>query len=273
MKPGQGKWNVGFDRMGNSPPRIPGLGEILDSQYFSRLVAWDPVRQEARWQAPPGHAGLGGALSTSGGLVFAGARDDQLVAYDAFTGAELWSGYTGNLAAAPVSYALDGVQYIAIAQGFGGGAASEAGPVAHHRQVQNMSRVMVFKLGGKAELPPPRVDTRKMPPPAPATADAAVLARGEVVYHRHCSYCHGDGLLTGGLTPDLRWSSAQVHDTWQDIVRGGVLSNLGMVSFSDYVSADDAEAIRQYVLAEANRLYREKHPDQERHPVPKAAHD
>jgi mono/diheme cytochrome c family protein len=88
-----------------------------------------------------------------------------------------------------------------------------------------------------------------------------------VVYLRHCGYCHGDGLRTGGVTPDLRWSTPEVHGMWQDIVRGGVLSKLGMVSFSDYVSADDAEAIRQYVLSEANRLYREQHP------APESAHE
>jgi len=260
MKPGQGKWNVGFDRMGSVPPKIPNLGEILDTQFFGQLVAWDPLRQEARWKAPAGRAALGGALSTAGGLVFAGARDDQLLAYDAFTGEELWATTTGNIAAAPITFALDGVQYIAIAQGFGGGFATEGGPVAHDWGAKNMSRVMVYKLGGKADPPPPRTDTLVMPQPAPVTAAAEVVARGEVVYHRHCGYCHGDGLRTGGVTPDLRWSSARVHDTWQDIVLGGVLQSRGMVSFSDYVSPEDAEAIRQYVLAEANRRYRELHP-------------
>ena len=260
MKPGMGKWNVGFDRMGGSPPKIPGLGAIIDTQFKGQLLAWDPVRQEARWQAPEGRAGLGGALSTAGGLVFAGAKDDQLLAYNAATGEQVWSGYTGNLAAAPISYALDGVQYIAIAQGFGGGFAAEGGPVAHDWGIRNMSRVIAFKLGGKAELAPPRVDTREMPQPAPVTADAAVLARGEVVYQRHCGYCHGDGFRTGGVTPDLRWSTAQVHDMWQEIVIGGALEARGMVSFRDYVSTDDAEAIRQYALSEANRLYREQHP-------------
>jgi len=263
MKPGQGKWKVGFDRMGGSPPKIPNLGAIIDTQFFSQLIAWDPVKQEARWKAPAGRAGSGGALATAGGLVFSGAKDNQLIAYDADTGEELWSTYTGNIAAAPVTYALDGVQYIAIAQGFGGGFAAEGGPVAHDWHMQNMSRVMVYRLDGKAEPPPPRTDTRVMPQPAPVTAEAAVLQRGEVVYHRHCSYCHGDGLRTGGVTPDLRWSTPQVHKMWQDIVLGGVLQSRGMVSFSDYVSADDAEAIRQYVLAEANRLYQEKTPQAE----------
>ena len=122
-----------------------------------------------------------------------------------------------------------------------------------------MSRVMVFKLGGDAEPPAPPQDTRQMPKPAAVTADAATLEHGEVVYHRHCGYCHGDGLRTGGVTPDLRWASSQTHEIWQDIVLGGVLKARGMVSFSEYVSEDDAEAIRQYVLSEANRLYSEQH--------------
>jgi hypothetical protein len=67
-------------------------------------------------------------------------------------------------------------------------------------------------------------------------------------------------LRTGGVTPDLRWSSSNVHDIWQDIVRGGVLQAVGMVSFEKYVSEQDAEAIRQYVLAEANRRYAELNP-------------
>ena len=260
-KPGQGYWNVGFDRMAGSPPKIPNLGEILDTQFLGQLVAWDPVKQEARWKGPIERPVLGGVLSTAGGLVFSVARADQLAALDAFTGEELWSSYTGNAAAAPISYAIDGEQYIAIAQGFGGGYAAEGGPVAHDWKIRNMSRVMAFKLGGKAELPPARVDNREMPRPAPATADAATLERGEIVYHRHCGVCHGDGLRTGGVTPDLRWSSGQTHEMWQDIVLGGVLRERGMVSFSAYLSPDDAEAIRQYVLAEANRLYLETHPE------------
>jgi quinohemoprotein ethanol dehydrogenase len=261
-KPGQGYWNVGFDRMGGSPPKIPeqDLGAVIDSQFQGQLVAWDPVKQEARWKGPVVRPVLGGVLSTAGGLLFTSAGAEELKAFDAATGEELWSGYTGNAAAAPISYSLDGEQYIAIAQGFGGGYAAEGGPVAHAWKVKNMSRVMVFKLGGTAEPPAARQDNREMPKPAAVTADAAVLERGEVVYHRHCGYCHGDGLRTGGVTPDLRWASGQTHEIWEDIVRGGVLQARGMVSFSEYVSEDDAEAIRQYVLSEANRLYSQQQP-------------
>jgi mono/diheme cytochrome c family protein len=81
------------------------------------------------------------------------------------------------------------------------------------------------------------------------------VQEGLVLFQRHCSFCHGDGLRTSGLTPDLRWSGAAIHEIWQDIVRGGILESRGMVSFGQYVSAEDAESIRQYVLSEANRVY------------------
>jgi PQQ-dependent dehydrogenase (methanol/ethanol family) len=261
--PKQGYWNVGFDRMGNAPPKVPeaALAAAIDRDVRGQLIAWDPVRAEIRWAQPLGRPNAGGALSTAGGLVFHGGMGTRVVATDAVTGEDLWSrdAQTGAWAP-PITYALDGEQYVAFAVGFGGGFAAEAGPVAHSWGIRNKSRVLVYKLGGTHELPPLPEDTREMPKPASVTADAAVVARGQVVYQRHCAYCHGDGLRTGWVNPDLRWSSQAVHDIWQDIVRGGVLQGLGMVSFADYVSEEDAEAIRQYVLAEANRLYAERSP-------------
>jgi mono/diheme cytochrome c family protein len=188
----------------------------------------------------------------------------QLVATDAETGEDLWSRDTQTGPwAPPITYALDGEQYIAVAAGFGGGLGAEGGAVAHHWKIPNLSRVLVYKLGGTHKLPPVPEDNRVMPKPVPVTAEASVIERGQVVYQRHCSYCHGDGMRTGGLTPDLRWSNAGIHEIWQDIVRGGILKARGMVSFSEFVSEEDAEAIRQHVLAEANRLFEQRKPQPE----------
>jgi mono/diheme cytochrome c family protein len=121
--------------------------------------------------------------------------------------------------------------------------------------MRNKSRVLVFTLGGKQQLPPLPPDERVMPKPQAVTASAETIAQGKTMYQRYCSYCHGDGMRTGALNPDLRWSSAEVHAKWQDIVIGGLLQPLGMVSFRQFLTAEDAEAIRQHVLAEANRAY------------------
>jgi PQQ-dependent dehydrogenase (methanol/ethanol family) len=259
--PGQGYWNVGFDRMGNASPPIPEaeLAAAIEKDFTGRLIAFDPVKGEIRWAQPHGRPNTGGTLSTAGGLVFHGGLGTRVVATDARTGEDLWSADTQTGAwAPPVTYALDGEQYVAFAVGFGGGLAAEGGPVAHAWKIRNVSRVLVYKLGGTHQLPPLPPDTRQMPKPAPVTASESVVQRGQVVYQRHCAYCHGDGLRTGGVTPDLRWSAEGIHEQWDAIVLEGLLEARGMVSFRQYISPADAEAIRQYVLAEANRLYQDR---------------
>ena len=261
-KPGGGRWNVGFDRIANVPPPVPNFDEILEGVVSGQLIAWDPVKGEPRWASEPGRPDGGGVLSTAGGIIFQGGKGGRLVSYNAADGDELWSADVQTaVMAPPITYAINGQQYIAIAAGFGGGFAAEGGTVAHAWKVRNRSRVLVYKLGGKHQLPAVVPDTRVMPEPEPVTASSEVVQRGTVVYHRQCEYCHGAGLRTGGVNPDLRWSPAATHDIWQDIVLGGILEARGMVSFSEYVSEEDAEAIRQYVLAEANRLYQREHAE------------
>ena len=257
--PGQGYWNVGFDRMGNASPKIPEpiLAAEIDKHTSGSLIGWDPRKGEARWIQPNDRPSVGGTLSTGAGLVFYG-KNSRLVAANVENGEIVWEYETySGIAAAPVSYVLDGEQYIAVAAGFMGGLFAEAGPVLHGWKLPNIPRLLVFKLGASQQLPVPEKVSREMPEPPPVTASAEVIGHGEVIFQRHCSYCHGDGLRTGGATPDLRRSSAQIHSIWQQIVREGVLAPAGMVGFADYLSEDDAEAIRQYVLAEANRLYQD----------------
>ncbi len=259
--PKAGYWNVGFDRSGNVLPDIPNatLDKVLDETYTGHLVAWDPVQGKAVWTGETDRPLGGGVLSTAGDLVFQGNGRAELRAMDATNGEVLWSFDTQTLAMAPpISYALDGEQYIAVAVGFGGGAAAEAGALVHHWQIPNLSRVLVFKLGGDAQLPPVPDRQRTLPEPAPVTASAEVIDHGRTIYQRHCSYCHADGMRTGGLTPDLRYANEQVHENWDEIVLRGRRSALGMVGFEQYLDEDDAEAIRQYTLYEANRLYKDQ---------------
>jgi len=254
--PDMGMFNGGFDSLAAAPPPLPDLDEYIASVSSGRLLGWDPVRQEARWVYPQGRPSNNGTLSTAGMLVFQGDPFGKVRAFDAESGKPLWSFDAQTQAmAGPVSYALDGQQYIAFAVGVGGGVSHEAGALSHAWKQRNVSRVLAFRLGGTAQLPPLPPDERVMPKPQPVTAGQEVVAHGQVMYQRYCSYCHGDALRTGALNPDLRWSSADVHAVWQDIVIGGMLQPAGMVSFKKYLTPEDAEAIRQYVLSEANRLY------------------
>ena len=256
-KPAQGYWNQGFDRTNYVLPQLPNIDEIVDSGVSGQLLAWDPVAGEARWKGNLGRVSGGGVLSTAGNLVFQG-HHDQFRALNATNGDLLWSDEVHTVAMAPpITYSLDGQQYVAIAVGFGGGLAAEAGAVSHGWDTDaNMSRVLVYKLGGTAEEPANEVVRQPLPEPPPVTGTQEQIALGQQIFQRHCSVCHGDGLRTGGLTPDLKRTSAGTHEVWQKIVREGLLQYGGMPGFSQFVTEQEAEAVRQYVLDVANTAYK-----------------
>ena len=116
------KYNKGGRNLGviAGPGALPrASGEEAPATAF--LLAWDPVAQKERWRVAFSGGGSGsGALATAGNLVFEANPQGELAAYDAATGTKLWSGPAGSGAATPVTYALDGRQYVAIAGGRGG---------------------------------------------------------------------------------------------------------------------------------------------------------
>ena len=130
---------------------------------------------------------------------------------------------------------------------FGGVVADKSGPT------RNISRILVFKLGatGKLPAPPPMAD-RVLDPP-PFTGTQAQLVRGGALYARYCTYCHGDAAISGGMVPDLRHSGAiNSAEAIKAIAIDGALKHKGMVSFKEVITADDAEAIRHYLIKRAN---------------------
>jgi PQQ-dependent dehydrogenase (methanol/ethanol family) len=208
------------------------------------LLAWDPVQRKEAWRAPLGGGRSGGALSTAGGLVFAGASDNRFVAYRADSGTKLWSSdtQTGTMAG-PVSYEVQGEQYVAVVAGF-----RQTG----NYYAPNYSRLLVFKLGATNKLPEPIPFPDPILNPPAAFATAEVRAHGEEVYGRFCGTCHGSDGLSRGMFPDLRYSPALNTDTaFKQVVIDGVRSQNGMVSFAKALSAEDVEAVRAYLVERA----------------------
>jgi mono/diheme cytochrome c family protein len=219
------------------------------------LIAWNPITQQEVWRLERAGPANGGALSTAGGLVFQGTGSGEFTAIDAKTGQQLWSTPTQTgVLAAPVSYEVDGKQYVAILVGSGGswgmigGAANIKG-----NDLPNISRLLVFALGGSAQLPvAPAKPARTLSPP-PATAPANVVTAGAISYAVHCGNCHGAGGTSLGILPDLRYSNAlQSADAWKGIVLEGGLQENGMASFSTVLNDESAESIRAFVIAQAN---------------------
>ncbi len=242
---------TGVPNLGLEMPVVPetiDAVEELATVYRGNLVAWDPLKQEARWTQPYEHAHNGGTLTTAGNLVFQGTADGRVVAYAADSGDLLWQQQvsTGVLAG-PVTYEVDGEQYVAFNAGWGGSFVVTFGALAQRTRVLPDSRLYVFKLGGKATPPPVRRRTEQLPNPPPVTADAAAVAEGGELYANHCGGCHGLSAMSAGFIPDLRYLSPESREEFLPIVYGA-RSNKGMPPFGGILEPAQIEKIRQYIL-------------------------
>jgi alcohol dehydrogenase (cytochrome c)/quinohemoprotein ethanol dehydrogenase len=194
-------------------------------------------------------------LSAAGNLVFEGTGYGRFEAFRATSGAKLWSTPTDSgVTAAPIAYTVNGEEYIAVLAGWGGVLPLAAGEIAlQSPPIPNTPRMLVFKLGGKAILPPaPAAEPRALTPPQ-ETASAATVKKGEALYQRYCGACHGDVAVSGGELPDLRYSKMLAREQFLKIVIDGERSPYGMISFAKELKRADAEAIRSYVIFRANQ--------------------
>ncbi len=213
----------------------------------TRLTAWDPLEQAVSWEVRFSGGVPAGILSTAGGLVFQGTTDGELVAYAAASGERLWAQTVNvGIMAPPISYSVNGEQYVAVVAGIGG---AQGG---HGTTLQNKNRghVLAFKLDGAAE--PPELEARQTTVNVDdSLLDPSTIDRGRDLYAIHCVRCHGVGARSSGLIPDLRHSTAEVHEIWSQIVLDGVFSARGMASFADSLDEGDVQAIHSYVISEA----------------------
>ncbi|HEX5107448.1 MAG TPA: PQQ-dependent dehydrogenase, methanol/ethanol family [Vicinamibacterales bacterium] len=104
-------------------PSPPAIGPVPVDGPPGRgaLVAWDPIRQRMRWRMPGGGSIGGGTLSTAGNLVFQSLSNGRLVAYSADSGEKLLELDTGLRSGMgpPITYRLDGRQFVAVLGGVG----------------------------------------------------------------------------------------------------------------------------------------------------------
>ncbi|WP_108789031.1 PQQ-dependent dehydrogenase, methanol/ethanol family [Erythrobacter sp. Alg231-14] len=249
-------FNVGFDLgAGDLPPDL-GIRREVAGTLRGMLVAWDPIAQEPRWTVEHPGPWNGGLLATGGGLVFQGTAGSEFNAYDASNGEKLWSfaAQTG-VVAPPITYTVNGEQYVAVLAGWGGAYAItvDGSLLAEKAPVRNVSRLLVFKLGATGELPAEReLASLPLDPPA-SRASADTIALGGDKYARYCAVCHAPAAVGSTVLPDLRRSGTLGNkDAWAAVVHDGILKDNGMVGFSESMSRDEIEAIRAYVIHRAN---------------------
>ena len=225
-------------------PGVEFGGEDVPPDIGSaRLLAWDPIRQRQAWSQDLPPVWNAGTMTTKGNLVFQGRADGRFVAYDATSGEPLWSVEIGaGISAAPITYAVDGKQYISLLVGWGGGGTILGTLAAQHgwKYKAHPRRLITFALDGKLPMPPspPPAFAEPLDPPG-FEIDAALAEQGRDLYARACLYCHGSGMVAGGPAPDLRESTiALTRDAFKAVVIDGAKLDNGMPRFEELSDAD-----------------------------------
>jgi quinohemoprotein ethanol dehydrogenase len=254
-----GVWNTGLDFGGIAKLTVAAIasGQPLPPAE-GYLLAWDPIGQKEVWRAKHPTFWNGGVLTTAGNLVFQGSGDGLFTAWKADSGEQVWQidAKTGIIAP-PVTYMVDGEQYVAVSAGWGGAVIAfipEAASAIH--KYGNAGKIYAFKLGGKKTIDVPEIPRTPMEKPPEETAAAAVIAKGEGTFHRFCAVCHGFLAMSAGEAPDLRRSAPEVFARYNEIVLEGERNHNGMASFRDQIGEEDVKAINAYVLRLAHTAYR-----------------
>jgi quinohemoprotein ethanol dehydrogenase len=242
----EGVMNLGVASPGGPLPRTSG-----------HLLAWDPVAQEERWRVPHPDMWNGGTLTTAGNLVFQGRGDGSFAAYDARDGTRLWAFSSGlGIIAPPITYELDGIQYVTVAAGWSGPGRRAGSPPGEAANYEQRGRLMSFALD-RDEARPPLSPRRPLPSLADLELaglglpeDPASVDRGSTLFQSNCALCHGGNADAQGSMPSLIRMARASHRAFQQIVGQGSLERLGMPNFGDRLTAEEITLIHAWLVSQ-----------------------
>ncbi len=221
------------------------------------LQAWDPIRQKEVWKVPLPNNWNPGTLTTAGNLVFQGSADGEFSAYQAETGEKLWSVDVGSgISAPPITYVVDGRQYLSLLVGWGGAGLISGTLAAQHGWSfrKHPRRLLTFALDATTPMP-------SSPPPffpqpidrAEFAVDEALAQYGLSIYSQACFLCHGSGLVSGGYAPDLRASPLVLsREAFTDVVKHGAKRSGGMPRFAEFGDRE-IDGLMHYVRQQARK--------------------
>ena len=241
------------------PPAVRELLTELQASGAARqraaLKAFDPQTGETLWeQEGVGFWDRAGVLATAGGLVFQGTDTGYLKAFNAQTGEEVLNLHIGtSIIAAPMTYAIDGEQYIAVMAGWGGGGWFAPHDTSAVVQYGNAGRIVAFRLGG-GDVPIPELISQADPIPEPPEqfGTPAQVQQGQQLFGR-CALCHANSDI--GMTPDLRRMSDDTHAQFNAIVLYGARRFQGMPQWDDVLNEEQSDAIHAYLIDLAWQAY------------------
>ena len=249
-------------KMGGNTPGEPhgGMGwnlamyanvEPPKSKPFGRLIAWDPVKQQAAWTHEHVSPWNGGTLTTAGNLVFQGTADGRFVAYNATTGDKLWETATGTgVVAGPVTYMVDGRQYVSIAVGWGG----VYGVMHRATDRKGPGTVYTFAIGS-GQPAPEFVAYQQGSLVQGVKYDPAHVQEGTLLYVSNCVFCHGvPGVDRGGNIKNLGFSSADAIANLDKIVFKGPFMSVGMPDYTGKLTTEQVEKIKAFIQGTADAV-------------------
>lgn len=245
-------WNLGI--------KEPAITEDADQlrevsrAFGGSLIAWDPVTQKQVWKQEYPYMWNSGLLSTAGNLVFQGNSEGQVRAFAADTGKALWSAPSNTgVVAAPISYDIDGEQYITFMAGWGGSYPLNLAANLQTEVTPSRARVLTYKLGGKLELPNEDGKLLDAAQPPPMTGTPEQVAEGAEVYGTHCWQCHGFNAVGNAVVQDLRYLNEIQHKNFAAIVKGASKPR-GMPSFAHVLDDQAIESLHHYLISQSQKL-------------------
>ncbi len=233
---GEGEYRRKLIEQADPPPPTEGY-----------IGAFDPLTGQYVWRHRLKATYNGGVLATVTGLLFQGEGDGRFVARSTQTGEPLWEhDALGYFSSAVVSYQIDDTQYVATM-------------VSGNRALNLGGTLLVYKLDGTARMPVSERITLEVPEQPEVDDDVEQFVLGERLYDAQCASCHGGiGVASEVLTtaPDLRAMTPAAHAEFHAIVLEGTRAEQGMAGFAEVFEQSDSEAIRHFLIVEANALRR-----------------
>jgi len=235
-------------------PNLPTRKDEHQPENMNRghLLAWDPLTQKLVWKVEhPGsnvYQGVvnGGVMTSAGGLVFQGTAYGKFFAYDASDGKKLWEyNVHSGVIAPPVTYMVDGKQYVSIAVGWGGSA-----PAQWVRFTEESTPGTIFTFAVDANEAYTGVYNTKSKEVIQLefSATEEEITNGRQLYRKYCYGCHGPVGVNGGSIPNLAYSNAGTFSIIEDIVLKGMYLKKGMPNFSDRINQKEVMDLKNYIL-------------------------
>ena len=229
FRPGQGLTGVTY-----TASLAPGY------DYVGEFVAFDPISGERAWTYRPesGAPMTASALATAGGLVFGGTADRQFFALHSETGKLLWqTRLNGDVSGAPVTYTIEGKQYIAVGSGGRAAPTTTLGRLVGVDVPQGSGVVWVFALPDDEPRTVPRPTRRDRP--ARSLGDGVFTAnqasQGKALFAQECDTCHEIENYTGANFA-AKWGGGTLADVYQDFALAMPPANAGGLTPATYAS-------------------------------------